>query len=163
MKDSQFFKRSEDAGWELLQQFNDKLRLSNLGRTAEKSTFDASGVTNDGRKVAIEIKVRNMSLEGCDRLSGAGFTADTMFIEAHKVASMAAAMWTDDYLPLYVNFINNGVVLYILSQSKGLREEDKLRKIKSNGYGQFEVCKRYLLPLTDAWIYDDNYKLIRKP
>lgn len=164
--DKDYALKKEEEGYILLEDFNDKvLKLQELGRTKEKSTTDASGKTID-MEVNIEIKKRELTLQDDFSVSGDSFTADTLFIEGHKAADMLLDYVCDSLIPLYVNFLNNGVVIvYNLSRLKH-RPRKTSRKIWSRLYQGFELAKRQELQILDAWIYkkeNDSYKLIHKP
>ena len=169
MLNTQFFDSSEDKCWELFQKFNKKkLHLSDVGRMQQYFDFDASGITSVGDKVGIELKKRNLVLLSGESLSVSGesrngaFSAPSIFLEEVKLAELAVANWSQGFIPLYVNFLDNCVVVFNLLKMRHIGDERT--RVQSKGYQNFELAKRFTLPLTDAWIYDvNNYTLIHKP
>jgi hypothetical protein len=171
MLDKKYFDDSENRCWELFQRFNDeKLHLSEVGRTEYCYDFDASGVTSLNEKVGIELKKRNLVLlSGDSSLSVSGesrngtFRTDTIYLEEVKMAELAVAHWSQGFIPLYVNFLSNAVVVFNLLKMRHIGDERT--KVHSHGYQSFEIAKRFTLPLSEAWIYnnDNIYTLIHKP
>ena len=163
--------KKEKNDYYLMEEFNKVLKLIELGQTPEKHTTDASGYTTDGRFVNIELKQRNQTLSGLTLIgisskTGNQYTADTIYIESHKIADLLLDYTIDDKIPLYINFLNDGyVVLYNISTLKH-RPTKVAKKIWSELYQGFELAKRQELQLSDAWIYrknNDTYKLVHKP
>ena len=141
-----------------------------MGRTPAKHTSDASGVTTDGRYLNFEIKIRNQTLvddiiSGCST-GGKIYTANTIYIETHKVGDLLLDYVCYKTVPLYINFLNDGfVILYNLLTLKH-RPTKVAKRIYSKLYQGFELSKREELLLDDAWIYqkeNNTYKLIKKP
>lgn len=169
MLDKKYFDTSEEQCWNLFKKFNDeKLHLSEVGRTEYCYDFDASGKSSIGDKISIELKVRNLVLLTGESLSVSGesrngcFQTDSIFLEVHKLAEMAAANWVESFIPIYVNFLSNAVVVFNLLKMKNIGDEKT--RVESKGYKNFEICKRFTLPLSEAFIYsNDNYTLIHKP
>lgn len=169
--DGEYALKKEQNDYILLEDFNSALKLIELGKCPDKYTTDASGYTTDGRLINIELKQRNQTLSGLT-LSGTAsttnaiYTANTIYIESHKVADMLLDYLCDGKVPLYINFLNDGyVVLYNLSQLKH-RPKKVTKKIYSKLYQGFELAKREELLLEDAWIYkkeNNVYKLCHKP
>lgn len=161
----------EEKDYNLLEEFNQTLKLIELGKCPEKHTTDASGYTTDGRYINIELKQRNQTLSGLTIIgtsskTGKQYTANTIYIEAHKAGDLLLDYAIEKKIPLYINFLNDGyVVLYNLSQLKH-RPTKVAKKIWSELYQGFELAKRELLRIEDAWIYkkeNNGYKLIHKP
>ena len=153
----------EDKGYELLKQYNKFLHIQGLVRTPRNyQACDASGYTTDGTPIVIEIKVRNQKYDG-DKVIGKNYTADTIYIEDHKVGSMLLEHVVNKSIPLYVNFLDNAIIVYNLSKLNK-RPNITSQKIKSKLYEGIEICKRVELPLDEAFIYDlNNFELIKKP
>ena len=166
-----FALKKEEKDYLLMEDFNKVLKLIELGKTPEKHTTDASGYTTDGRFINIELKEReqtliNLVISG-RTTNGEAYTANTLYIESHKIADMLLDYVVDKKIPLYINFLNDGyVVLYNLSTLKH-RPTTVTKKIYSKLYQGFELAKRQELQLEDAWIYrkgkNNEYKLIHKP
>lgn len=161
----------EKNDYYLMEEFNKVLKLIELGQTPEKHTTDASGYTTDGRLINIELKQRNQTLSGLTLVgisskTGNQYTANTIYIESHKVADLLLDYTIEDKIPLYINFLNDGyVVVYNLSELKH-RPTKVAKKIWSELYQGFELAKRQELQLSDAWIYkkeNNEFKLVHKP
>lgn len=146
----------EDTDYGELVDFNEVLKLKEIGRCPEKHTTDASGYTNDGRYMNIELKKRNIGIN----------TFSSIFIEAHKACDMLFDYITENKIPLYINFLNDGyVVVFNLSCLKH-RPKKVFKKIYSELYEGFELAVRQKLDMKDAWIYkkeNNAYKLVHKP
>ena len=99
-------------------------------------------------------------------LSGETYTADTLYIEAHKAGDLFLDYICDEKIPIYINFLNDDIViLYNLSRLKH-RPTEVAKRIHSKLYQGFELAKREELSLEDAWIYkkeNNVYKLIKRP
>ena len=148
----------EDKGYKLLEDFNEKLDIQGLSQTPRNyQVCDASGYTSIGNPINIEYKIRKMRLEG-NHLVGDGYTADTIFIEDHKVGLLLLDYTINNRIPLYVNFLDNCIIVYNLSRLKKFPKMTAKQKIGSNLYESFELCKRIELPLEEAYIYyrDNN-------
>lgn len=153
----QFFENNENNGWKSLLEFNDKLKLDKLGRTPTCHYYDASGYTSTGDYVAIEIKKRNQTYSN-GLLSGltsnnTTYTADTIYIEAHKIASMLLDAKINGSVPLYVNFLNDDTVIVFNLLKLNKMPNRVSKKIYSKGYQRQENDSRFELPLTEAFIY----------
>lgn len=164
--DKEYGNRQELEDFLLLEDFNSVLKLNELGRCPQKHTTDASGYTTDGRLLNIEIKKRNMNLMNDFILSGKTYTADTLYIEAHKAGDLFLDYICNEKIPIYINFLNDDVViLYNLLRLKH-RPTKVAKRIHSKLYEGFELAKREELSLEDAWIYkkeNNVYKLIKRP
>ena len=166
-----FANSMEDTDFQLLQDFNKKvLKLEELGRTAHKHYTDASGITTDGRSLNIELKYRVMNYDNlaisASTTQGNSYTADTLYIEAHKCGDLLLDYICNKQIPLYINFLSDDtVILYNLTTLKN-RPKKVTKKIYSKLYQGFELAEREELKLDDAWIYkkeNNKYKLIHKP
>lgn len=161
---------TEKNDYLLLEHFNKVLKLMELGKCPEKHTTDASGYTTDGRIANIELKSRDLHFSGMTLIGATSnnmpYTADTLYLEAHKAGDMLLDYVVDKKIPLYINFMKNGyVILFNLSTLKH-RPKKVCKKIYSKLYQGFELAKREELQLKDAWIYqmiNNEYKLIHKP
>lgn len=169
MLNTEYFDSSEQRCWELFEKFNEvKLRLEEVERTPQYSDVDASGKTLLGDKVIIELKSRNLNLLSGDGFTLSGesrngiFTSTTVMVEEHKLVEMCCLNLTEHAIPLYVNFLNNCVIVYNLLKLKSLTSERT--RVLSRGYNGFEIAKRWFMNLEDAFIYTNNdYQLLRKP
>lgn len=166
-----YFQEQELKDWELLKAFNEKTGIfTEIQPTKEKHHSDASGYTitkmGDTIKWNIELKHRNLNLLEDGRISGAtdkgSYYDDTIFIESHKVADMLLDC-IDGTTPLYINFLTDGhIIIFNLNNLKKRPRKSKMMNIRSKGYGKFEMAKREGLYITDAAIYNKEYKLVKK-
>lgn len=145
----------EETDYKLLQDFNSTLKLSELGQTPQYHHTDASGYTTDGREVNIELKKRDFNTD----------TFNTLYIEAHKCGDLLLDYITEDKIPLYVNFCNDGVILFNLSKLKH-RPKTFKTKFYSELYKTMELSTREELDIKDAWVYklqeNNTYKLVHR-
>lgn len=169
----EFAEEKEANGFAKLQDFNSFLKLIELGQTPPKHWSDASGITTDGRYLNFELKIRNQTLDmenmivsGINSTNKNVYTANTIYIEMHKVGSLLLDYNILDFQPLYVNFLTNAVVIFNLSKLNKV-PHTIAKRIYSTLFQGFEMAKRVELPLEEAYIYvrDENnvYKLIHKP
>lgn len=161
----------EQTGYEKLLDFNQLLKLKNLQQTTEGDYRDATGITTTtSQKVNIENKVRNQTLfysDGKPYISGqtssnSPYSADTIYIEAHKAADLLVDWITLDFIPLFVNYLsNNTIVVFNLSRLKH-RPKSRHLRIYSSLYQSYEEADRLELSLQDAYIYkkDENNRYL---
>ena len=152
----------EQTGFEKLLDFNQLLKLKDLAQTIEGDYRDATGITTTNRKVNIENKVRNQTLfynNGKACISGLTssnqpYSADTIYIEAHKASDLLMDWITLDYIPLFVNYLrDNIVVVFNLSKLK-TRPKSRHLRIYSSLYQSYQEADRLELSLSDAFIYN---------
>lgn len=146
---------NEYQDYELMKDFNSLLRLDQLGQTPYAHSYDASGYTKDSQYTSIELKRRYVSVQ----------TYPSLIIEGHKLLGLLMGFIYSQEIPLYINFMNDAVVVFNLSK---LKTPPKLieKKIKSKLYQAYDVAERYELQMSDAWIYrkeGDRYRLIQRP
>lgn len=72
---------------------------------------------------------------------GNTYTASTIYIEQHKVCSMLLDYVALNYEPIYINFLDNCIIVYNLSRLKH-RPISEVKKIKSLGYDKMEIGTR---------------------
>lgn len=147
---------NEYQDYELMKDFNSLLQLNELGQTPYAHSYDASGYTKDSQYTSIELKRRYVSVS----------TYPSLIIEGHKLLALLTGFIYENKTPLYINFMNDEVVV-VFNLSK-LKTPPKLieKKIKSQLYQAYDVAERYELQMTDAWIYrkdGDRYRLIQRP
>lgn len=164
-----YFENNESKGFELLQDFNQKLKIQNLEKAIKKKhQFDASGYTPSNKPVEIEIKIRDYNLEKYyDKwfISKGEYKTDTVMIENHKLCPLLLDWVCGKTIPLYVNFFKNGYVLLHNLSNLGSKPEEKPFKIHSDGYETTQFEWRTLLKLNCGWIYKkngENYELVQK-
>lgn len=176
--DKEYFKKSEVNGWDLLEKFNDatgifdEIKNSSFNESGTtKESIDGTGYTitkfGDTKYWNIEVKTRNLNLMENGQISGCTdkghvYMDDTIFIESHKAADLLLDN-INGLIPLYINFLSDGhVVIYNLNNLKKRPKKTGNLNIKSKGYGKIEIAKRQGLYISDAAIYDKNYKLIKR-
>ena len=169
--DKNYFETNEENDFEKLMAFNEATGIfDEIGKTSHKYHTDATATTTnklgETRYWNIELKDRNLNLLEDGRISGATekgtFYDNTIFIENHKAASMFFDM-INGLTPLYINFLSDGhILIFNLSNLKKRPQKTGTMNIRSKGYQKFEVAKREGLYISDAAIYDKNYKLIKK-
>ena len=166
MKDKEYFDTNEEHDLNLLMDFNNKMKLfQGLEQGAYGDYKDATGFTitklGEKRKFNIEIKKRNAVLLSSGKVSAETFVDDNIIIETHKMLDLLLDNMTEGYEPVYINFLQDNVVI-IYNLSKLTKRPKAMKKfIKSKGYQGFEIASRQGLYLVDAAIYKDN-KLIKK-
>lgn len=146
---------SEQQDYEKLRDFNKLLKIRELGKRPDKDTTDASGYTQDGQELNIELKSRRVGIN----------TYKTIYIENHKVADMLLDYTIDNKIPLYINFLNDDYIVVFNLAKLRHRPRKTNKRIWSELYQAFEMAKREELRLEDAWIYqkqNDKYVLIKK-
>lgn len=166
MMNKNYALQNETNDYVLLEQFNDYLNLKELGRCPEKYHTDCSGVTKDGKTLNIELKRRFVNLMPDLTISGRTFTASTLFIEQHKILDLYLDYFINGLTPIYINFLNDDVVLLYDLTKLSEKTKTQTMRIESKLYQSFEMAKRIELPITDAWIYqreNNGYKLVYKP
>lgn len=156
MTNTDYALKKEETDYLLLKDFNTVLKLRDLNQCPEKHTTDASGYTQDGKYINIELKQRDISIN----------TYSSLYIEAHKVGDMLLDYVLENKIPLYINFLKDGYVV-VFNLAKLRHRPNKIAKrIWSELYQGFELAKREELKLEDAYIYkkeNNQYKLIHKP
>lgn len=154
MKKQKYFDGYERTDYEKLVSFNNERKFFNeLGQTPSGHVYDASGLTNDGRLVAIELKSRNAVLTKEKTLSGRNFNDSTVYIEDEKVAGLAMANFVTGAIPLYINFLLDGTTL-IWNLTKLKRMPKRIPTVIRNmGYQSVEKCYREGLYIEDSKIY----------
>ena len=91
---------------------------------------------------------------------GDKFNENTLFIESHKIADLLLDQ-VIGYEGLYVNFLNNNVVVIYNVGKLSVRPKLEKKRIPSRGYQGFEMAFREGLHIKDAAIYKD-YKLVKR-
>lgn len=157
--DKKFVNKMEKTDYERFVDFNSFLQLTQLGKAPEMFYADCSGITKDGIEVLVELKARkqlyqNGYISGCT-LSGKSYTADTIYIESHKYADLMLDYVCLKKEPLFVNLLENAVVIFNLRKLKQ-RPKKAHKRIFSRLYQSFEIADREELSLKDAFIYTKN-------
>lgn len=165
-----FYTVEELKDWELLKLFNDKIKLNNLGQTPKKWYFDASGYTHLNQYTEIELKNRqgvltdNPNIVEFTKKNKSTYTATTVYIEPQHYARMVDDFRYDGVVPLYINFLADGsVIVWNLATLKKKPEWKYVTHIWDEGKKEYKDEWRILLELEEAFIYDCNNNLIKKP
>ena len=163
--DKTYFETKENENWKLLCEFNEHTNLfDKIGRMHEYYHSDATGQTTnklgETRKFNLELKTRNVTLTKSGNFMGDKFNENTLFIESHKIADLLLDQ-VIGYEGLYVNFLNNNVVVIYNVGKLSVRPKLEKKRIQSRGYQGFEIAFREGLHIKDAAIYKD-YKLVKR-
>lgn len=145
MKD--YFEMNEQNDLQLMYEFNYVTKLfQSIKPTKEKSQYDCTGVKGN-REFAIELKNRYVDLS----------KYQSMFIEDYKLAALMLEYILNGKEPLYVCFLQGGVVLIYNLLKLTRMPQLRISNIKSEGYDKMQCQeRRYCLSLDDAVIYKDN-------
>lgn len=160
-----YFVEKENENWKLLCDFNEHTHLfDEIGRMNEYYHTDATGRTEtklgEQRMFNIELKIRNVTLTKSGKFMGDKFNENTLYIESHKIADLLLDQ-VIGYEGLYVNFLNNNVVVIFNVGKLKVRPKLEKKRIPSKGYQGFEMAFREGLHINDAAIYKD-YKLVKR-
>lgn len=168
----EYYTTEELKDYESLKDFNsDKLNLNSLGQTPPKYYYDASGYTTTNQIVEMELKNRNGELLSNNRQvklykakTNTPYTASTIYIEPQHYSRMKDDYeWDKNIVPLYINFLSDGVTLvWNLSSLKKKPEWKWVTNIWDEAEEKYKNEWRVLLPINEAFIYK-NKKLIYKP
>lgn len=166
----EFYNKNEEKDFEMLLLFNDKLKINDLGKTPAKWYYDASGYTSINTYTEIELKNRNGKYDNQTTVQlknkwGKYYTTETVFIEPQHYARMKDDWLFDGVTPLYVNFMNDDetILVWNLSTLKKKPEWEFVPRINDKGAEKEKGEWRILLPVAEAYVYDKNYMLIKKP
>ena len=163
--DKNYFEQKENENWKLLCDFNEHTHLfDEIGRMPQYYHTDATGQTTnklgETRKFNLELKTRDVTLTQSGKFMGDRFNENTLYIESHKVADLLLDQ-VIGYEGLYVNFLNNNVVVIFNVGKLKVRPKLEKKRIPSKGYQGFEMAFREGLHINDAAIYKDN-KLVKR-
>ena len=160
VKDTDFFKKMETENVKRLRAFNEiKNYFKRIDSTPSGYTYDASGLTIDGRGYNVELKTRVAVLTDEGTVSGHNFVDNTVMIEPEKSAHLYYRYFVNGEIPLYINFLIDGSVLvWNLTKLKKVPEEKVDVKINNKGYQKLYKQYRDYLYVSDAIIYP---KLLR--
>ena len=165
-----YYSVEELKDWELLQKFNAKINLLDLGQTPKKYYYDASGFTNCNQYTEVELKNRQGTLTNTPTIieftkkNQSTYTATTVYIEPQHYARMVDDYRFDGVVPLYINFLSDGsVIVWNLATLKKKPEWKWVTHIWDEGKKIYKDEWRILLELNEAFIYDAQYNLINKP
>lgn len=166
-KNKEYFDTNEEQDLKRLIEFNEHVHIfEHIKPTEIKHYSDATGYSAD-RLFNIELKNRNQVLlnngkiSGCTQ-NGKGYIDDDLFIEDHKIADLLVDYIAQGLEPLYINFLENAIVIFNLSKLTVRPKKHLNLKINSKGYRTMEFGNRQGLYIIDAAIYDLNYNLIKR-
>lgn len=145
-----YAEQHEANDFELMIELNSLFHLKDLGRMEDNHPTDASGFTQDGRYIEIELKRRYINVD----------TYKTIIIEPYK---MKYAREHKDIIQLYVNFTDDGYAI-VFNLNDINNPVENMYDIPSKLYERVKASKRYELPIKDAWIYkkeNNKYKRIK--
>lgn len=163
-----FYSVEELKDWELLQLFNEKIKLNNIGQTPKKWYYDASGYTHLNQYTELELKNRNGVIKEnyieFTKKNKDTYTATTVYIEPQHYSRMVDDYRFDGVVPLYVNFFTDGsIIVWNLATLKKKPEWKWVTHIWDEGKKIYKDEWRILLDINEAFIYDSNYNLVNKP
>ena len=146
-----YFEMNEKNDLQMLNEFNYQTKLfQSIEPTEKKSQYDADGIKL-GRRFAIELKHRYVSID----------KYNSMFIEDYKLAALMLEYILNGKEPLYICFLQGGVVLIYNLLKLTRMPILRIQNIKSEGYDKMQCSeRRYLLSFDDAVIFKDN-KMIK--
>lgn len=171
MNKTNFFMSNEEHDFNLLTLFNNiKLALKKLGRTPEKHYYDASGYTSFNQLVEIELKnrngkyINNSTIELKNRYDKP-YQQQTVFIEPQHYARLIDDWRYDGIIPLYINFLNddNSKMVWNLATLKTKPEWQWVANINDKGRNTTKGEWRILLPVSEAFIYDEEGNILYNP
>ena len=151
MLDREYHEESELMDDELFADFVASTCLfKSVRRNAKYSPIDYMGMDKKGRICSIELKRRNFNM---DRYK-------SIFIEPEKAWHLINRYEQYDLIPLYVNFFDDGVLMFDLRkyEKPNIELEHKKVKIYNNGHNEEQNVWRMELPTDDAirYIREDN-------
>lgn len=163
-KNSSFYTEEENKDFELLELFNNKLKLTELGKAPSKHYYDASGYTSTLQYVEMELKNRNgefidsNSVRMYTAKTNKPYTATTIYIEPQHYSRMKDdSEWNKNIVPLYINFLNdNTTLVWKLNALKKKPEWKWVTHIWDEGKREYKDEWRILLPINEAYIYQNN-------
>lgn len=166
-----YYTEEEIKDYELLNHFNNKLKLNEMGKAPSKHYYDASGYTSTHQYVEIELKNRNgelidnKSVRMYTAKTNKPYTATTVYIEPQHYSRMKDdSEWDKNIIPLYINFLSDGsTIVWNLATLKKKPEWKYITHIWDEGKKNYKDEWRILLELEEAFIYDCNNNLIQKP
>ena len=133
-----YFDRMEIEDFNKLKEINEDLKwFTKLERNTLFDRIDIEAKDRKGRRVNIELKTRNISID----------KYDTIYIEEDKYKHMIMKCENDgDSIPLYINFFNGGIV-GDWDLRKFPNPEIINVRIYNKGRQTIENVNRYILPV----------------
>ena len=148
----EYFDMNEKQDLQQLYEFNTVKHLfDSIKPSEEKAQIDATA-KHKNREFAVEIKHR---LTPVSRYK-------TIMIEDYKYLELMLAYQFSGLEPLYINFLNDAVVIFNLNKLKS-KPKLKILDIESKGYDKTQKLeRRYYLDINDAVIYDWKWKTMQQ-
>lgn len=144
-----YFDNMEDIDAQYLEDFNNKMGWFNkLERQPRFNMIDFKAIDRNGRKINIELKTRNISINSFDNI----------FIEPLKYNNMITLWRYYIEKPLFINFFDDGNDLYVVVWSLVDMEKPEITTVEifNPGKNKKETVERYLLPLKKGACYRKN-------
>lgn len=144
----EYFDMNEKQDLQQLYEFNAVKHLfDSIKPSEEKAQIDCTAKHKD-RQFAVEIKHRLIPID----------KYKTIMIEDYKYLELMLEYQFSGLEPLYINFLNDAVVIFNLNKLKN-KPKQKVLDIQSNGYDKLQKLeRRYYLDINDAVIYDWKWK-----
>lgn len=144
----EYFDMNEKQDLQQLYEFNyEKHLFDSITPCKYSAQIDATAKHKD-RQFAVEIKHRLMPKD----------KYKTIMIEDYKYLELMLEYQFNGKEPLYINFLNDAVVIFNLNKLKS-KPKQKVLDIQSNGYDKLQKLeRRYYLDINDAVIYDWKWK-----
>ena len=144
----EYFDMNEQQDLQQLYEFNyEKHLFDSITPCKYSAQIDATAKHKD-RQFAVEIKHRLMPKD----------KYKTIMIEDYKYLELMLEYQFTGREPLYINFLNDCVVIFNLNKLKN-KPKLKILDIQSNGYDKLQKLeRRYYLDINDAVIYDWKWK-----
>ena len=132
-----YFDRMEIEDFDKLKEVNNDLKwFTKLERNTLFDRIDIDAKDRLGRRVNIELKTRNISID----------KYDTIYIEEDKYKHLIMKWENDGEIPLYINFFNGGIV-GVWDLRKFPNPEIINVTIYNMGRQAIENVNRYILPV----------------
>ena len=144
----EYFDMNEKQDLQQLYEFNyEKHLFDSITPCKYSAQIDATAKYKN-REFAVEIKHRLMPKD----------KYKTIMIEDYKYLELMLEYQFNGKEPLYINFLNDCVVIFNLNKLKN-KPKQKVLDIQSNGYDKLQKLeRRYYLDINDAVIYDWKWK-----
>ena len=144
----EYFDMNEKQDLQQLYEFNAKKHLFDSIKPNEYSAQIDATAKHKNREFAVEIKHRLIPVS----------RYKTIMIEDYKYLELMLEYQFTGREPLYINFLNDAVVIFNLNKLKN-KPKLKILDIQSNGYDKLQKLeRRYYLDINDAVIYDWKWK-----
>ena len=159
LKKESFFERMELEDAKLLKAFNDKMKwFDGLTATTKGTPIDFKATDKKGRLVHIELKKRKGNIEDYSDEGKYG----AIFVEPTKLAfftRIGESGHTLNERRLYINFVDDGVIIFPLDEMKGARLIWYPNHRHTNyGKNGLEFEDRIGLPLESALVFRKDEK-----